>query len=306
MNPETKLTTEELELICSRQNITYESHSRIKSGFSHEVHRLNDDLVIKLFNSDNARSFKKEAAILASISEFPKPRLIASSSSNEEINRSYIIMSYVPGFSLGSRWHLANDQQRESLIREVCEALRAINKIDPATLNLHLDYSWQESVVKRCEQIIPKLIDKKVFDEKMASKVMKTLNECGAALKNSKLFATYWDIHFDNFIVNDDLKLQSIIDLENIDLTPLDYPIFVVKKQSEEPEKYLSEGDEKFADKNDYKHLMEWYKEYYPEMFAFDDLDKRIKVYQLLDTLHLLVDWSHVKSLHARLKELTA
>ncbi len=44
----------------------------------------------------------------------------------------------------------------------------------------------------------------------------------------------------------------------------------------------------------------------HPEMFAFDDLDTRVKVYQLLDILHLLAGWFHVKELHTKLQKLIA
>jgi hypothetical protein len=39
-------------------------------------------------------------------------------------------------------------------------------------------------------------------------------------------------------------------------------------------------------------------------MFAFDNLETRLKIYQLLDILHLLKDWSHVEDLHTKLAKL--
>jgi hypothetical protein len=121
----------------------------------------------------------------------------------------------------------------------------------------------------------------------------------------SKLYPVYWDIHFDNFIVNDEFELQAVIDLENVELTSLDYPLFVIQKQTDEPEKFLREEDEKYADIKDYEKLKSWYQSYYPEMFEFVNIETRLAVYQLLDTLHLLNDgWSHVKELHANLEKL--
>ena len=89
-------------------------------------------------------------------------------------------------------------------------------------------------------------------------------------------------------------------------IAALDYPLFVVKKLTDEPQKYLREEDEKYANLKDYARLKEWYKKYYPEMFAFDNLEQRIKIYQLIDTLHLLVDWSSDRELYKKLDELTA
>lgn len=153
---------------------------------------------------------------------------------------------------------------------------------------------------------VARLRNKNIIDESTEEKAMETLTRSSTALANSKLYSVYWDIHFDNFIVNDNFELQALIDLENVELTSLDYPIFVIQKQADEPEKYLRAEDEKYADKKDYAKLIDWYKKYYPEMFVFDDLDTRLKVYQLLDTLHLLADWAHVKELHKKLHELIA
>jgi aminoglycoside phosphotransferase (APT) family kinase protein len=306
MNPDTKLTLEQLQLICRRHNIPHQSHSRINSGFSHEVHRLNDDLVIKLFNTKDSRRFDTESAVLASTANFPKPKLIASNGPTEEIDRSYIIMTYVPGASLGTKWHLATDVQRENLVKEISKALRTINQINPSDIALKAEDSWEVSVLKGGQEQVTQLKNKNIIDAPTADKVIETLAKSSAALANSKTYSVYWDIHFDNFIVNDNFELQALIDLENVELASLDYPLFVIQKQTDVPEKYLREEDEKYADKKDYAKLKDWYRQYYPEMFDFDNLDTRLKVYQLLDTLNLLADWPHVKDLHAKLHELVA
>ena len=70
------------------------------------------------------------------------------------------------------------------------------------------------------------------------------------------------------------------------------------------PHKYLAEEEEKYADKADYVHLWDWYKQYYPQMFAFDHLEKRVKLYQLLDELHLMIDWSHDSELRESFNKL--
>ena len=44
---------------------------------------------------------------------------------------------------------------------------------------------------------------------------------------------------------------------------------------------------EPFANKADYAHLMEWYKEFYPELFDFPELERRLDLYDIADILHL-------------------
>lgn len=122
---------------------------------------------------------------------------------------------------------------------------------------------------------------------------VKAILECYTSLLNSyDTQIVFWDIHLDNFIVDEHNTLAAIIDLEATDQTTLDYPLFIVQRLTQNPAKFLSVENEKFADKKDYKHLMEWYQSYYPEAFAFEKLDERIMIYRLLDATHLLKDWA--------------
>jgi aminoglycoside phosphotransferase (APT) family kinase protein len=304
MNPETKLTDEQIKEICARHNIPYRSHTRINTGFSHEVHRLNDDLLIKLFNTSKPRNFEAELALLKSNLDFPKPKFVASYQGTSEQDRSYIIMSFVSGLSLGSKWHEASDEQRELLIADISKTLASINRLDPKIIGDTSD-DWQATIEKSITKLTHKLLAKNILTEPQKQKIIATTEANKKYLANSKLYPVYWDIHFDNFLVNDDFELQAIIDLENVELSALDYPLFVVEKLMEEPHKYLREEDEKYAEVKDYAKLKDWYRQYYPEMFAFEHQDERVKLYLLIDTLHLLVDWPHVNELYEKLDELT-
>jgi len=304
MNPETKVTLAQIKQLCVKHGITYLSHERITSGFSHEVHRLNDDLVIKLFAPEHAEKFQSETAALGYDGTFLKPRLVASGMPNDLVDRYYIIMSYVPGRSLGGAWHQASNAQRKALIATISQNLQSINSIQPETLKLEGRLPWQTSILQRADTLTSNLVDKHIIDAATAKQALRFAHDSSEALAHSELHTVYWDIHFDNFIVNESFELQAFIDLENIELTALDYPLFVIRKQMHDPAKYLSLENEKHAKEEDYKQLESWYRQYYPEMFAFAELERRIQVYQLLDTLHLLTDWSHVKELHTTLRSL--
>lgn len=293
MNPKTKLTVDYLKNICARHNIIYKSHQRITIGFSHEVHRLNEDLVIKLFNKTSNKNYLSEKAILSvKNSNILKPELVAAYNGRVG-ERSYLIMSYLPGVSLGSVWHMASNAQREKLISEIVKTLVAFQDIESSVLSFLDTPRWEEYIVRKTEKMVAKLRQKHAITSERADEVEAAISKAlGYFQDNEELSLVYWDIHFDNFIVNEKFELKGVIDLENVRLLPLDYPLFVVKKQMEQPHKYLSEENEKYANKNDYIHLWEWYRKYYPKMFAYNHLEERILTYQLLDELHLMIDWS--------------
>lgn len=304
MNSETRLTLDQLNTICLRHNIRLATHSRLTAGFSHEVHRINRDLVLKLFDPANSGSYKTELALLSSELPFKKPGLIAYGERDAEIDRNYVIMTYVPGVSLGTVWHLATEPQRSNLIKEICASLKAITRIDPAILPEAAVDSWEDLLTDRFQNLLVTLQNKKIIDQNIIDKAQAYFYRNAGVLKGTTLYPFYWDIQFDNFIVNDRFELQAIIDLESLGLTSLDYPVCIIQNQMAEPHKFLREEDEKYAAREDYAHLMQYYRQYYPEMFDFSDLKTRIRLYQLLDTLHLLVDWSHVKDNYLKLDSL--
>ncbi|MBD3299798.1 MAG: hypothetical protein GF347_00420 [Candidatus Moranbacteria bacterium] len=55
--------------------------------------------------------------------------------------------------------------------------------------------------------------------------------------------------------------------------------------------KYMSKEFEKFAKKEDYENLLDWFLEFYPELFEFKDLDKRLDLYAIKNDLDTLIWW---------------
>ena len=57
----------------------------------------------------------------------------------------------------------------------------------------------------------------------------------------------------------------------------------------------MAEDSEKFAKKKDYSQLLVWFREFYPELFEFKNLDKRLDLYALEYHLATLLDWPDSK-----------
>jgi len=304
VNPDTKATEADIRNVFERHDIQYVSHERITTGFSHEIHKVNEDLILKIFNTSNIKNFKTECAGLKSPAISLKPRLVACSDDNNPLGRPYIIMTFVPGYSLGGRWHLATNEQREELVKQIVPVLRQINSLNIGDMGLKPITDWPLHLEQQGIAWADKLVAKNILTQADADKAVQTIKNASQWLKTDTLPCVYWDIHFDNFIVDEDFNLKAIIDLENVAVMSLDYPLFVVEKQTHQPEKYLREDEEQFANVKDYTNLKEWYSKYYPEMFDFPGLNERIKIYQLLDVLHLLKDWSANKELQTQFRDL--
>ncbi|NCU38416.1 hypothetical protein EOL96_05155 [Candidatus Saccharibacteria bacterium] len=303
MNPETTITKSQLELLCTLHGLEYHSSSRITVGFSHEVHKLNNHMVIKIYREDAKDKFQTELSVLSSKQAFPKPDIIAFSGINNPIHRSYIIMRFIEGRSLGACWHLANDKQRENIIQQLSSILKAINKINPSRLSGPNGLTWDESLMNRANTLIRVLFFANTISSNQKTAAARLFKTYVPSLQTQMLYPVNWDIHFDNLIVDDEFNIKAMIDLEDVQITALDFPLFVVKDMVNEPHRYMTEENEKFADKADYSKLWEWYKKYYPEMFNFKNLEKRIEAYEFLNILHLMQSWPHDKKLMLRFNE---
>ncbi len=100
---------------------------------------------------------------------------------------------------------------------------------------------------------------------------------------------TYWDPHFDNFIVRGE-KIVGMLDFERTDIMSIDYVLDIVQRMVRRPEKYASEESEQFTKAADYSSLLDWYQEFYPELFDFEDLERRLDIYSISYSLSE-IDW---------------
>jgi hypothetical protein len=101
---------------------------------------------------------------------------------------------------------------------------------------------------------------------------------------------TYYDPHFDNFIVKNK-KIVAMLDFERTDVFSIDYVLDLVHRMVTEPKKYASESAESLIKPEDYANLMELYKEYYPELFIFKKMDTRIALYAITSDLRERVEF---------------
>lgn len=65
----------------------------------------------------------------------------------------------------------------------------------------------------------------------------------------------------------------------------------IIKRMVEFPKKYMSEESEPFAKHEDYSQLLNWFREFYPELFDFKDLPARLDLYDIEHNLKDIIGW---------------
>lgn len=273
---------------------------KINIGYTNEVYVINDKYILKVCKDvNNEINFKKEIFFYTLFrSKFPVPQVLVFDKSKHIYNRFFTIYKKIKGVNLYSLWHLLTNDQRKNFIKQLCQILRVITEfsIDEYVKHFkedpHID--WVTRVTSNIGNSLSQIEKAQTLKPEFNLAIKNYVNVNKSALVKQTISLVYWDAHFDNIIVNSN-TIAGILDFERTDLSSIDYNLDVIKRMVDYPTKYMSEEYEKFAKKEDYVHLLTWFREFYPELFAFDNLDIRLNLYALEHDLATLVDYPKSK-----------
>jgi len=227
-------------------------------------------------------------------SEIPVPQVLVYKKKKKVYNKNFIVYTKVEGDNLYSKWHLMNLETRKNIVKQLCDILRFINNYNPQELikkfNINTSESWHDKIINNIKESLKQIEEKQLLPEEFLQAIKKFVESNHKVLMQEKIGLVYWDAHFDNILVKDD-KISGIIDFERTDLSSIDYNLDIIKRMQEYPTKYVSEEFEKFIKPENYSNLLDWFKDFYPELFDFDDLKTRLDFYELEYNLNSLLSW---------------
>lgn len=308
MTPETVLTKFMItEIFRHYQLAENPIITRVNVGFTNEVHFV-DTYVLKVcVKKENEHRFSKEVFLYKHLAgRATIPELVVSDTSKKVCPYYYMIYKKIDGVPLASIWHTLDDETRESLISDFCSQLKTIDQYPrnemARSLGLDPTPNWKNICTDGYSKSIQAIRDASVLPESTICKIEDLIATNRDVLDIQKLGLTYWDVHHDNILVNEVPKIVGIIDFEGLEIQSIDFRLIIVSIMSRYPQLYLSADIEQFAKLNDYKNLINWYRKYYPEMFDFPELEKRLTLYELGDIIAKLPDWPKTTQLHERLQ----
>src|SRR3989339_757781 len=137
------------------------------------------------------------------------------------------------------------------------------------------------------------------MDQKIIKNIFKKYN-LGAVKSVKKI-----DIGFTNkvYSINNKFILKVCADENNeenfkkTEISSIDFVLDIIKRMVEYPKKYMSEKSEKFAKKEDYAQLLDWFCEFYSGLFNFKNLDKRLDLYSIEYNLENLILYPNAKEI---------
>lgn len=271
-------------LICKSNLAEIQSLVQIKSLrkfkpiFSQPKWIINNEFVLKVWDKDQYRHYEKEHYMLHFLSDKLKniPKVKCS-------NFPYILMSKLSGNTLNDDWHKLSLSKKECFIIQICEFIELISKQDYSSSKRIFPKikNWQKWVKDQFFSnldiaITNNLIPKSEFDE---LKNVFLQNEY--ALKEQKMQIMYYDIHFGNFLIEND-SISGILDFERVDWVSIDYCLNWIKRMDSHSEEYSIKKDE--------TSIFNLFKKHYPSLFEFEHIEERLLIYEMLSDLRIKIN----------------
>jgi len=114
--------------------------------------------------------------------------------------------------------------------------------------------------------------------------------------ENAKFGFIHGDIHFNNLILtNNGLKL---IDYECYGMGVLDKDFDSINRMVRNPNSLIKKGIQNQVDSSDYKSIMPYLIENYPEVCSNSDFDNRLLIYDCFNSLKWLIVFPEHKPYH--------
>ena len=273
---------------------------KINVGFTNSVYAVDEKYILKVCDdADNEKPFSLEAKLYDRFKdELPVPQLLAFDVSKSVLPKMYLLYRLIEGENLYNVWHAYPDETRKAIIGQLCGMLRHVAETDTESLTEFLKpvVSWKRVVLGRIKKYTAICAEAGTLTALQVPKIEQFCSEYGDCLDEQRIALVYWDAHFDNILVKDG-KIVGLLDFERTELASIDFMLDIVKRMVEFPKKYMSEYAEQFAKDEDYAKLLDWYKDYYPELFDFKQLERRLDFYSLAHDLEDLENWPNVQSL---------
>lgn len=285
------------------------SVKKIDIWFTNIIYEVNEKFIVKICKKiKNQKNFEKEVFLYKLFSDkIQVPKIIHFDKTKKYIKKYFYICNKIEGDNLYSTWHLLKEPERKNIIKKLCDTLKVINSywIEEYKNEYQIsdEINWEKFIVSGIKKYLKKVKDRNILEYKVIEDIENYVSENKYVLKDKKIWIVYWDAHFDNILVKDS-KIVWILDFEWMELMSIDYVLDLVFRMEKYPHIYVSkEENEKLIDKEHYKNLVTYYKEFYPELFDFKEINKRVALYSIRYDLRLLLKFPKVNSLKMRLLE---
>ncbi len=255
------------------ENAKYE---KINVGFTNTIYVVNDIYVVKICtNPNNEKNFEKEIKFYnANVDNSLIPKLYYSNIEKNVVPYYYEIIEKIKGVSLYNVWYTLDENQREDIIKQLCDAMKKFHS------NIGESYDWgkKTSELFSCQYEKAKKLN--LFDNEEQILLNNAYSKFDKYLKSKEFVLIHNDLHFDNIFYNE--GRIKLIDFERSIYAPRDFELDILYRMIRKPWKFASEETEKYTKLEDYENIMMYVEKYYPAIIHIDNLYKRLAIYDMV------------------------
>jgi aminoglycoside phosphotransferase (APT) family kinase protein len=205
------------------------------------------------------------------------------------------------GQKLHWAWRSLKPKQKEKVIKELAQCLKLLHQ----RTNTHFGVvaeenrrypTWLEFNEDRLGRTLEELKAWRVkFEPAILALVLERFERDKDVLRNAMPCLIHRDLWMGNILVEGD-RLTAILDFELATYAPVDYELLLIEEFCLYPNDFAEENNEVYlaTDFADYPILL---KKYAPEMFACQNLRKRLDLYHLLYELSAYLHWRKTQSM---------
>lgn len=249
---------------------------KINVGFTNTIYDVDNKFIIKICtNANNEENFKKEIEFYKSNKDNGGiPKLYYSSIDKNDVPYLYEIIEKVEGVTLYNVWHTFSEEQRDDVIRQLCDAMKYMHA------NKGESYNWIDYLKSKFVPLFEQAKERNLFDDEEVN-LLENVYDCFEQyLESNEFVLIHNDLHFDNIFINDG-KIK-IIDFERSIYAPKDFELDILYRMIRKPWKFASDETEQFTDEKYYSNIMNYIEKYYPELINIDNLYKRLAIYDMI------------------------
>lgn len=266
---------------------------KINVGFTNTIFVVNDLYIIKIrTNEDNENNFKNEINFYKeNTGNNLLPKLYVSDIDKKDVPYCYEIIEKIDGVSLYNVWHTFSEDERENIIKQLCEAMKSIHSNKSKGQN----FDWNNYLQNQFTELYSKTKTLNVFTEQEQKLIEYAFSKFSKYLKKEELVLVHNDLHFDNIFYKDG-KIK-IIDFERSMYAPKDFELDILYRMIRKPWKFASEETEQYTNSSDYTNIKLYIEKYYPELVNVEFLPQRLAIYDMIYYLSQLIDYPNSKEL---------
>lgn len=252
------------------------SLEKINVGFTNTIYNVNDSFIVKICTDiDNESKFQSEMDFYkANETNSLIPKMYYSYTKKLEVPYYYEILEKVEGVTLYNVWHTFTEEQREDIIRQLCDAMKKMHS------NIGEKYDWVEYNKNKFNNSFNEAKNKNLLSKDEIEIINSAYSLFDKYLKSDEFVLIHNDLHFDNIFVNNG-KIK-VIDFERSMYAPKDFELHILYYMIRQPWKHANEACEKYTKVEDYKNIMTYIEKYYPEIINIPNLYKRLAIYDLI------------------------